>query len=345
MLLRSSAVQRIAVVRALNLGDMLCAVPALRALRAAFPRAHVTLIALPWATALKDRFDAYVDEIVEFPGYPGIPERDLDATRTKAFLAEMQARSFDLAVQLHGDGSVMNGFVAQLGAARVLAFKPRGVVAVSSEDKCYVDYPDGPEVRRLLSLIAALGVPAADERLEFPLKPSDMQAARALLDEAGWDDGAYACVHPGSSAKERRWPSRSFAQVGDGLERLRLNVVLTGTAAERELVSEVALSMRRPALNLAGRSDLGALAGLLAGARLLISNDTGVAHLGAALQVPSVVVFSGSDPARWAPSNQSLHRALGCGLPDGGSSTFVEGADVSPGDVIEAASELVGVPA
>ena len=85
--LRGVRVARIAVVRALQLGDLLVAVPALRALRARFPHAEVTLIGLPWAASFAQRFSRYVDRFVEFPGWPGILEAPYDAGRT---LAEAQ---------------------------------------------------------------------------------------------------------------------------------------------------------------------------------------------------------------------------------------------------------------
>src|SRR5436309_10334628 len=69
---------RIAILRALKLGDLLCTVPALRSVRAGLPGAKITLIGLPWARTFVDRYSAYIDDFLEFPGYPGLPEQPVD---------------------------------------------------------------------------------------------------------------------------------------------------------------------------------------------------------------------------------------------------------------------------
>lgn len=301
--------RRVAVLRALQLGDLLCAVPALRALRAALPQAHITLISLAWARDFVDRFDRYLDDFIEFPGFPGLPEREFDARAFPAFLAEAHARDFDLAVQLHGSGSFVNPLLVMLGARTNAGYFLPGEYCPDPER--FLPYPDRlPEARRHLALMEFLGAPADDDRAEFPLRASDHAALAAVEEAADLRPGEYVCLHPGARYPSRRWGAERYAALGDELSRLGLCVVITGSAWEAELASAVAGAMRAPALNLAGRTDLAALAALLSGARLLVSNDTGVAHVAAGLRVPSVVAVTGSDTSRWAPLDRERHRTV-----------------------------------
>jgi len=306
-------IERIAVVRALpGVGDFLCAVPALRALRSAFPKAAITLIGLSSTQPLVSRFGHYVDELLPFPGFPGIPEEPVDVGRLPGFLAEAQARRFDLALQMHGSGSVINPFALRLGARISAGFYPFGTYC--PDPQRFFPLPEElHEVHRWLYLLARLGISSCDSSLEFPLEHADWDslgkveaAAHLLRDE-------YVVVHPGASAPERRWASENFAEVADSLAARGYRVVLTGTRAESEVATAVARMMHRPPLNLAGSTTLGAMAALLSRASLLVTNDTGVSHLSAALRVPSAVVFVASEAYRWAPLDSKLHRVVDAG--------------------------------
>ena len=306
--------QRVAVLRALQLGDLLCAVPAFRALRAGLPKAEITLIGLPWARELVPRFHRYLDGFLELPGYPGLPEEPPQPERLPAFLERARAARFDLALQLHGSGGITNPLVALLGARRTAGFFVPG--AWCPDDAGFLPYPEGePEARRLLRLLEFLGFPSVGEELEFPIRSEDREELASLPETRSLVPGQYVCLHPGGRSAER-WGPEAFAQVGDDLSRRGLSVVLTGVEEERETTRRVASTMAAPALDLAGRTTLGALGALLAGARLLVTNDTGVSHLAAALRLASVVVFTSSDPGRWAPLEPSLHRVAPGRAPD-----------------------------
>jgi ADP-heptose:LPS heptosyltransferase len=303
--------ERIAVLRALpGLGDFLCGVPALRSLRAAHPDAELTLIGLPSTAPLAERFGHYIDQLLPFPGFPGIPEVPLDAARTVAFLADAQRRPYDLAIQMHGSGVATNAFVGLLGARRAAGLFLAGLPVADPE--LFLAYPaDVPEPVRYLALMEFLGFPADDAALEFPLRPDDEAAWQELADRCALAAGGYACVHPGAAEPRRRWPPERFAAVAEVLAGRGLTVVLTGSAAERGLTAAVAAAMRAPAVDVGGQTTLGGVAALVAHAALTVTNDTGTSHLAAALGAPSAVVFSASDPRRWAPLDGSRHRALG----------------------------------
>jgi ADP-heptose:LPS heptosyltransferase len=299
--------RRLAVLRALKLGDLLCAVPTFRALRAAWPAAEIVLVGLPWAAEFAGRFRHYLDGFRELPGWPGLPERDPEVTRIPVFLAAMQAERFDLAIQLHGSGRFVNDVVMLFGAARTAGFFLPG--DHRPDPDLFMPWPDrGLETRRLLALAQFLGLPLLGEELEFPLRAEDQHAVAATAGDLR--PGEYVCVHPGASVPERRWPVGQFAAVADALAGHGLAVVLTGCAEEAHLTRSVARAMRTPALDLAGKTDLGACAVLLAGARLLVCNDTGVSHLAAAVRTPSVVLSTSHNSARWAPADRRRHRVL-----------------------------------
>jgi ADP-heptose:LPS heptosyltransferase len=117
-------------------------------------------------------------------------------------------------------------------------------------------------------------------------------------------------VHPGAQWASRRWPAERFAAVADEMADSGAQIVLTGTAAETALAANVAERMRHAPIELVGQTSLGALAALVARARLVVCNDTGISHIAAALGTRSVVVASGSDTARWAPADSDRHRVL-----------------------------------
>ncbi len=296
---------KIAVLRALQLGDLLCSVPALRAVKAAHPEANVVLVGLPWAKQFAARWSRYLDGFVEFPGFPGMSERAFDAAALPGFLERMNGEDFELALQMHGSGRFSNPLVKLFGAKRSAGFYESGRYCPDRES--FLEWRDEePEVLRWLRLVSHLGMPSRGSQLEFPLADSDWREYGSL----GLAGIAYAVVHPGSQLPSRRWPAERFAQVADALAMEGLRVVLTGIRSEVALTRRVAQAMREPAMDLAGRTSLGGFAAVVARARLVVANDTSVSHIAAATRTPSIIVACGSDPRRWAPLNAELHRVI-----------------------------------
>ncbi|MFW5878676.1 MAG: glycosyltransferase family 9 protein, partial [Myxococcota bacterium] len=296
----------------------LCALPAMRALRDHRPGAHIVLIGLPESEHLVERFRCYLDDLLPFPGWPGLSEREPHAEILEAFLAQAARRRFDLAIQMHGSGLISNHVIRRLGARYVLGFRPQDRREPEGGEWFLPWRDHEPESERWLRLLAQIGVPSPADMPELPVFEEDRAAlslclrrARSRLREHG-----YVCVHPGSSTGSRCWSSAGFAEVAAGLAQSGLQVVVTGSRSEAEITSRVARAAGTGALNLGGGTSFGALAALISGASLLLCNDTGVSHLAALLRVPSVVIFTGSDPLRWAPLDHRLHRSLHRHPPD-----------------------------
>lgn len=293
--------------RALMLGDMLCATPALRALRGAWPQARITLVGLPWTAGLARRLDT-IDDFEPFPGWPGLPERPAPTLGEMVeFMERVRAHRFDLAIQLHGSGPLTNALVANFGAARNAGFASHGVWFPPQDGARFAVWPEqGSEVLRLLGLTDHLGLARRGTQLDLPLWPGDHARARRLVPT----DRAYAVVHAGAQLPSRRWPAGRFAAVADRLAQAGLRVVLTGTPGEQGLVASVAVQMGQPSLNVCGQTDLWTLGAVLSSARVLVCNDTGLSHVAAALGTRSVVVACGSETRRWAPLDTGRHQVL-----------------------------------
>jgi ADP-heptose:LPS heptosyltransferase len=301
----------VAVLRALpGLGDLLCAVPALRSLRAALPRASVTLLGLPQAEWFVQRYPGLVDDLMVVPSWPGIPEAVGPEAALPGFLTAARARGFDLAVQLHGTGTATNELVAAVGATRM-----------AGHHSPFVEPPDpnsfrpwparGHELDRLLDLMRWLGGGVVPAVLDFPERPDDLDGWAAVRDAIG--GRPYACIHPGASRVDRRWPAEGFAYVARALHACSLEVVVTGSQGEADLGRAVGQTAGVPSVQTAGRTSIGALAAILRRAEVVVANDTGVAHLAVAVGTPAVVVITTSDAERWAPKDRERNRVVGRG--------------------------------
>lgn len=280
-------------LRALGLGDILTAVPALRALAAAFP-AHRRVLAAP-ATL------APIVDLLEDP-WEIADVRGLDRPLPPA------ARGADVAVNLHGRGPESHRLL--------LASEPRQMITFA----CREAKPGGSapgwragehEVRRWCRLLAESGIPA--DPTELRLEPSGVSSG--IDDDARTAASEATVIHPGAAFPARRWPAERFAAVARREAEAGRRVLVTGTQAERRRAATVARLAGLPdRANLAGRTGLASLAALVADAGRVVCGDTGVGHLATALGTPSVLVFGPTSPAEWGPLvDRDRHRALWAG--------------------------------
>jgi ADP-heptose:LPS heptosyltransferase len=297
-------VDSIVVLRANAIGDFIFTLPALVALREAYPRARVVLLGKRWHKEfLPGR--GIVDEIVELPRIPGVTapaEEAEDCETLEGFCAGMRARGFDLAVQVFGGGRYSNPFMRRLGAACTIGLRSPGAAPL---DRWLPYLVLQNERLRFLEVatLAGAGTGNLDPRLRV------LEADRAdLVRRVRLPDAPVAVLQPGATDPRRRWPAERFAAIGDALAEAGAVVAINGSEAERPLTAAVAGAMRRPALDLAGVLSVSSLAALLAHAHLVVSNDTGPLHLAQAVGTATVGIFWLTNLLLAAPLVSTLHR-------------------------------------
>ncbi|WP_205346919.1 glycosyltransferase family 9 protein [Pseudonocardia broussonetiae] len=346
------------VLRALHLGDLLVAVPALRGLRRARP-GHRLVLAAPAALAPLVALTGAVDDL--------LPTAGPDALR-------WDAAPPDVAVNLHGAGPESHRALDATGPRVRIGYAapgwpgpewdgpredPLGLADLATGDLAAAELDAGHLGDDELGLRALVTDPPRPEQHErerwcgmlaafdVPADPDDLLLAPPPAVTAGTPP---TVVHPGAAYGSKRWPAERFAEVAAALADAGHRVVLTGAAGERELAAQVAvLAGLPPTAVLAGRTDLAQLAALVAGAALVVSGDTGIAHLASAFRTPSVVLFGPVPPQRWGPPATGPHVVL-TGADRRRGEPFADDPDpallaVEVPDVLAAAASVVGARA
>lgn len=312
-------------VRLDALGDVLMSTPAIRALKESLPGRRVTLLTST-SGALVARMVPEIDEVMVYEApwmksagsLAALPER---AAADLAMIEELRARSFDAAVifTVYSQSPLPAALFCHLaGIPRRLAHCRENPYALltdwvkEEEPERFVRH----EVQRQLDLVATVGCRTDDERLSIAVSDVARESVRAKLAAHGVDLSApWLVAHPGATAPSRRYPPELFA------EALRLvalehggQVVFSGSAGERELVAEIRDAMVEPSFTLAGELDLPELVALVAEAPLLVSNNTGPAHIAAATGTPVVDIYALTNPQHtpWRVASRVLSHDVPC---------------------------------
>ncbi|MEV4432958.1 glycosyltransferase family 9 protein [Streptomyces sp. NPDC049585] len=271
---------RLLVLRALGLGDLLAGVPALRALRRAHPGHEIVLAAPPGLAAAAAACGA-VDTLLPAAA-PG---------RAVPRSIPWDAPPPAVAVDLHGNGPPSHRVLAALAPGRLLGFARAGVPGIDGPRWS----PGEHERERWCRLLRFYGIPADPADLALDPPPGPPPAPDAVV------------LHPGAGSAARCWPAERYAQVARGLLARGRRVVVTGGPGEDDLVARVAVP---GAEVLGGGLPFPVLSALIAGARAVVSGDTGIAHLAVAHATPSVTLFGPVAPTLWGPPPLPRHRAL-----------------------------------
>jgi lipopolysaccharide heptosyltransferase II len=359
---RWHAVRKVLAVRLDNLGDLLMTTPALAAIRHSVPAAHIALLASPAGAALAAHLP-FIDATIAFdaPWVQG-PAHGSEDGDVRA-LGQRESRLIDRLAEERFDAAIVFTVCTQSALPAALLCRLAGIplrLAHARENPYGLlsDWVretdvlgDGMrhEVARQLALVGAVGFHAQDERLQLRVRIDDVTRLRARLAAAGLDAARpYFVVHAGASAPSRRWPAERFGAAADLLAQASgCAAVFTGAAAEHALVEQARARMKAASVSLAGCLDLGELAALIAGAQVLVANNTGPVHIAAALNTPVVDLYALTNPQHtpWKVRARVLNRDVPCRnclksicpMAHHGCLRLVE-----PSEVAAAALELMG---
>ena len=325
-------------VRLDALGDVLMCTPAMRALRAQHPERRLTLLTSPAGAALAPYLDD-VDAAIAYEAPWMKSSAALQPEQHRDWIATLAGQRFDAAVifTCYSQSALPAALLCQLaGIPLRLAYcreKPYQLLTdwiADPEPGAMVRH----EVQRQLDLVRHVGAEIADERLAFTPAPADVEAVCERLRGIGIDpDGRWLVLHPGASAPSRRYPAHHWhSLVRELVERVGCPLVFTGAAHEAALIAQIGASGApgasvmagapgipgaggaAPIHSFAGQLHIGELGALLSQASLVVSNNTGPAHLAAAVGAPVVDLYALTNPQHtpWRVPSRVLNHDVDC---------------------------------
>jgi ADP-heptose:LPS heptosyltransferase len=302
-------VRKIAVLRANAIGDYIFALPALDALRAAYPQAEIVYLGQPWHEQFLSGRPGPIDRVIIVPRSKGVredretPGEEDSAEVFERFWAAMKVEGFDLALQMHGGGRNSNPFLLKLGARFAVGLRTPDAPELDR----WVPYVYWQhEIPRFLEVVSLVGAQAVTLEPHLALTPADLREADQLVPQERGE--LLVAMHCAVGDPRRRWPAGKFAAVGDALAERGAQVLLTGAGFDEEIINEVASGMRHEPMKLAGRLSLGGLAGLLSRCAVMVSNDSGPLHLAHAVGAKTVGIYWCGNLVTAGPLTRSRHR-------------------------------------
>jgi lipopolysaccharide heptosyltransferase I len=299
----SQQLRNILIIKPSALGDIALALPALCALRESFPEAEISWLVRPeFGPLLEDH--PYLERLILFDRKKlGRAWRSLDALRAlQGLLQELAHHRFDAVFDFQGLFRTAILARATRCGARYGMAKARERATLFYTHRIEQDRDKLHLVDYYLKIAQAAGARVTAPRFLLPTVPEATESINQCLADHPIESQAYVVLVAGSAHGDKCWPAPHYTELIERMHaRFSLPVIAVGSSAERPGIQQIVDSSKAPVLNLAGHTNLKELVALLRRARLVISNDTGPGHLGAALGVPLVMMFSWSNPARIYP--------------------------------------------
>ncbi len=304
-----SSVQRVLVVRLRSIGDTVLSTPSLIALKRFLPDAQIDILLEDWVAPVLEGFDA-VDNILTI-------SRGSKKSRIETAW-EIRRNHYDVAFNLHG-GTTATFFVRASGAKYRVGFANYQYkslythVAASPLEFWQTEYAHSAEQQ--LALLGSVGVPVSD-RLKSRL--SVTESARNSIEDKLKTFGfqpAFALLHPVAAFDTKQWATQNFARVAEFLGEKKLSIIAVATKKERGVLEKLRAESSVP-IRIFDDLTLPEITALASRAKIFIGNDSGIAHIAAAVETPSVVVFGSSNINHWRPwtnaPNEIVFETMDC---------------------------------
>ncbi len=303
---RPADARRVCIYRIGNIGDTVCAIPAMRAVRYAYPHARLTLVTSPGkagAVGARELLGGadWIDEIVVYHA-----EEIATWQGRLELLRRLREHKFDALIELPSVRATLATLVRNMLAARATGARwgfgwRWGWVRIATRAQtASVEFPD--EVVRLLELVGEAGFIARDDDFHLDVTELERRSAANLLEQAGAAATDIVAFAPGAKPVPNRWPAERFAEVAGHLAERGFAVVVLGGDSDAPLCEQIAHAAGRGAISLAGKTSVRETCAVLARSTMLVCNDSGVQHLAAAVGTPCVSLFSRREFLRqWWP--------------------------------------------
>jgi lipopolysaccharide heptosyltransferase II len=339
-------------VRLDTIGDVLMTTPALRAIKEGRSGRRVTLMTSTPGAAAARRVPEIDDVLIYDAPWLKATASRRDSGHDHGFVAKLRELGFDAAVifTVYSQSALPAAMLTYLADVPLRLAHSRENPYQLLTNWVKETEPEGGvrhEVRRQLDLVATVGCRPSHERLSLTTTADERSYVAAELRCCGISGGAWVVLHPGATASSRRYPPESFMAVVRSLVRDHgVEVVLTGTGDEADLIDQISAGAGVRTHSLAGRFSLGELAALIDRTPVLISNNTGPAHIAAAMGTPVVDLYALTNPQHtpWLVESRVLNRKVPCApcyqsvCPEQLHPCL---RGVPPGEVVEATLELL----
>lgn len=298
-----SKIHRI-LIRTTNwVGDLVMTTPAIEVVRKNFPESTLTVLARPWVIPLLQSHPA-VDHVLPLKTGHGYISHTVEIIKASGLLRKMK---FDLAIIFQN--AFEAALLAYLGGIRFrIGYNTdgRGFLlshSVIREDEVLKVH----QVEYYLSILRAMGWEAESRDPRLFVAEKDKEAIQSLLSSKGiGQDHFFLGLSPGAVfGPAKRWPAERFATIGDwAAKRWGAKIVVLGSEGEIGICSTVSQSMEHNPVNLCGSTTLGEAMALIERCHLFVTNDSGLMHIAAALNVPVVAIFGSTDPVATGPRSE-----------------------------------------